>query len=473
MADIVIVPLTAPDCMGARALALLRSTDKLFLQTTEHPFSGVVIGMHRPFQSMDDLYQTAANFDELSAAIAARLVKDAPCVYAVTGHIQATQLPCIEAGAAAEGLSIEMLPGMPLHAAAYSDKPIGGLCTASELPHILDPCQPVVIEEIDSSSAASRVKLHLMEYFPDDWVVLLADVSKNGTFYRRQIPLFELDRQARYSPACCAYVPAAPPEFWFRSGYEQLMRVMRRLRAPGGCPWDREQTHESLKRPLLEECYELLDAIDEGDDEHLCEELGDVLLQVVFHCVIAEEQGRFTDRDVTAALVDKLIYRHPHIFAEARADTTEHVLANWEKLKKVEKGQQMQTDVLLSVPRNLPALTRSWKVQKKAANVGFDWPSAEDAFYKIKEETAELSAAMDNGGNADEELGDLLFAVVNVARLLSLDPEFLLRDATDKFIRRFSAMETAVNRDGQILENMTLSEMDVYWKEIKMAENGR
>lgn len=472
MADILIVPLSAPDLMGARALSLLKNADRLFLQTEKHPFAKAVTTLGRPYESMDALYEEATDFDALNLAIANRLVEAAPCVYAVTGHIGNTQLPAIQAAAASAGLCAEALPGVPLYAVAFPDRRVDGVCTAAALWPLIDPAMSLAVEEIDSAIAAGHVKLRLMEYFPDDWAILLADADADGAFKAKDIALYELDRQKRYSATCCAFIPAAPPEALCRSGYEQLLGVMRKLRAPGGCPWDREQTHESLKQPLLEECYELLDAIDEQDDAHICEELGDVLLQVVFHCVIAEEQGRFTERDVTTALVDKLVFRHPHIFGKARADTAETVLVNWEKLKKIEKDQKTQTDALMSVPRNLPALTRSRKVQKKAADVGFDWDSAEEAFHKIAEETAELQSAMAAGEHVEEELGDLLFAVVNVARLCKLDPEFLLLDATDKFIRRFAAMEDLVMRAGHTLEEMTMMEMDACWDRVKMTENG-
>ena len=226
-----------------------------------------------------------------------------------------------------------------------------------------------------------------------------------------------------------------------------------------------------MKGALLEECYEVLDAIDQKDDAALCEELGDVLLQVVFHAAIAESQGRFTVRDVATGIVQKLIYRHPHVFGSVKADTAEQVLVNWDRLKKAEKHQQTQTDAMKSVPRGFPALMRSRKVQKKAADVGFDWDSAEAAFPKISEEAEELRAAMGSGEGIAEEMGDLLFAVVNVARLLHLEPEFLLQEATDKFIGRFSAMEALALSRGTKLENLSFSEQDELWSLIKSTEN--
>jgi tetrapyrrole methylase family protein/MazG family protein len=245
------------------------------------------------------------------------------------------------------------------------------------------------------------------------------------------------------------------------------MRIVRRLRAPNGCPWDREQTHESLKNALLEESYELIDAIDEQDDSHICEEMGDVLLQFALHAAIAEEQSAFTHRDACTELVEKLIYRHPHVFGDIRVSGSDEVLKNWDALKMSQRKQTTQTEVLKSVPKSFPALLRSRKVQKKAADIGFDWESAQQAFYKIAEETAELAEAMEQGSHIEEEMGDLLFAVVNVARLLKLEPEFLLMQATDKFIHRFEIMENLAKSRGNELKDLSFSEQDKQWDEAK------
>ena len=224
---------------------------------------------------------------------------------------------------------------------------------------------------------------------------------------------------------------------------EDLRQIMQILRAPGGCPWDAEQTHESIRKNMIEEAYEVVDAIDSGDPAALQEELGDVLMQVVFHSQMEAEAERFTLDDVADGVCKKLVYRHPHVFGNVHAETSEQVLKNWDALKLVEKSQKSQTESMQSIPRQLPALMRAEKVQKKASRVGFDWDNADGAFEKIAEETTELQQAAQSG-NADqvrEELGDLLFSVVNAARLLHADPEEALTAASDKFIRRFSAVE--------------------------------
>ena len=252
--------------------------------------------------------------------------------------------------------------------------------------------------------------------------------------------------------------------------FADLCRVMEILRGEGGCPWDREQTHESIRKNFIEETYEVVEAIDTKDAHLLCEELGDVLLQVVFHTEIEREAGRFTVGDVTDGIVKKLIYRHPHIFADTAAETADKVMDNWDKLKAKEKHRDTVTSSMRSVPRPLPALMRAEKVGKRAAKVGFDFATAADAAVKIAEETNEVLTATD--ATRAEEVGDLLFAAVNVARKCGVDPERALSDATDKFIDRFAAVEDAVRADGKRMEDLPLSVLDTYWDRVKANRNG-
>lgn len=246
-----------------------------------------------------------------------------------------------------------------------------------------------------------------------------------------------------------------------------LVEIVRLLRGPGGCPWDAEQTHQSIRRGFLEEAYEVAEAIDEGSPDHLKEELGDVLLQVVFHAVIAREDGWFDWDDVADGVCKKLIYRHPHVFGDTAVSSTGEVLENWEQLKRTEKGQISHADAADSVARSLPALWRAEKVQKKAAKCGFDWPDVSGAMDKLTEEAGELDAAISGQGDPAEELGDLLFAAVNAARFLKLDPENCLNAATDKFLARFRRVEEAAAAQGRRLDDMTLAEMDALWDRIK------
>lgn len=246
-----------------------------------------------------------------------------------------------------------------------------------------------------------------------------------------------------------------------------LEHIVSILRAPGGCPWDGEQTHESLRRGMLEESYEVVEAIDEGSASHLKEELGDVLLQVVFHADIEKDAGRFTLDDVADGICKKLIFRHPHVFGDVSVSGSDEVLVNWEVLKREEKGQETYSDTLRSVARSLPALWRAEKVQKKAKKAGFDWPDASGAMDKLSEELEELKQAVTENSNVAEELGDLLFAAVNVSRFIKADPEETLTAATDKFISRFEKVERLVAQTGQDMAELPLEELDKLWEEAK------
>ena len=258
-------------------------------------------------------------------------------------------------------------------------------------------------------------------------------------------------------------------DFVYKEQYtvEDLVEIIRLLRSDHGCPWDREQSHESIRRNFLEEAYEAVEAIDEKDPEHLKEELGDVLMQVIFHSVMEEEEGRFCLNDVADRTCKKLINRHPHVFGTVRVSGSGEVLRNWDEIKRQEKGQETLASAMNSVAKSLPALWRAEKVQNKARKVGFDWPDVSGALGKVREETTELKQAILGNTNVEEELGDLLFAVVNVARFLKVDPEQALGSACDKFVARFQKVEEMARSAGSALENMSLSEMDVLWDRAK------
>ena len=253
-------------------------------------------------------------------------------------------------------------------------------------------------------------------------------------------------------------------------GFNDLLDIMARLRAENGCPWDRKQTHESLRIYMIEETYEVLEALDDGDKHKFCNELGDLLLQIVFHAQIAKENGDFDSSDVISEICNKLISRHTHIFGDARADTPEEVVKNWEAIKKKEKQLESQAGVLKDVPSNLPALMRSYKVQQKAAQVGFDWDNIDDVFRKVDEEIQELRDVYKskNVERITDELGDAMFAIVNLSRFLKVQPELALTGTINKFIRRFEYIEEQSTKAGKKLEDMSLEEMDGLWNEAKV-----
>lgn len=256
-----------------------------------------------------------------------------------------------------------------------------------------------------------------------------------------------------------------------RYDYEDLLEIMKILRAPGGCPWDAEQTHRSILRNFQEETYEFCEAAELDDEHGMCEELGDVLMQVVFHAQIEAEQGRFTMEDVCDGICKKMIFRHPHVFGSAHCETSGEVLDTWDAVKRVEKSQKTVTDTLRSVARTLPALWRAEKIERKAAKAGFHWASVDGALAKLEEEVAELRAAIAAGSSEEDELGDLLLAACDVAAMLELDPERALHAACEKFIRRFAALEEAAA--GQELHALAEKELTALWIAAKQRASGQ
>ena len=252
-------------------------------------------------------------------------------------------------------------------------------------------------------------------------------------------------------------------------GYEDLLEIIRLLRSEDGCPWDKAQTHQSIRRGMLEEAYEAAEAIDNDDPVLLKEELGDVLMQVVFHADIESDAGRFTIDDVCDGVVKKLLFRHPHVFGSACEDSPESVLVSWDKLKRQEKGQKTVADSMDSVARSLPGLWRAEKLQSKAASAGFEWPDVQGALDKLEEEVAELRRAVEEGGDVPEELGDVMFAAVKVGRFCACDPEDAVNGTCEKFIRRFRAVENGAAAQGREVSQLSLEEMTALWDEAKRS----
>ncbi len=318
-----------------------------------------------------------------------------------------------------------------------------------------------------------QCKLQLLSWYDPDQPVLFVPPGSGQDRHYTPLPLCEIDRQRQYDHTCAVLIPALGLEERRRFDFYDLVRVMAILRGEDGCPWDREQTHESLRKYLIEEAYETVAAIDEGDWDHVAEELGDVLLQIVFHARVGEERGTFDLSDITTHICRKMIDRHRHIFGGDRCETPEEVTANWEKIKKQERGYTTQGEALRGVSEGLPALMRAAKVQKKAHDAGFDWQSPRDALKKVQDEAGKMLSALGSaGGNLEEKAGELLFACVHAARLSGVDSEEALKSATGRFIARFCAMENAILQDGKRLEGLTLSEMDVYWKGSKQRPEG-
>ncbi len=420
-------------------------------------------------ETLDGLYNRSSDFDSLINEAAEKLSGE-DVLFVTLGAICSNRI----AFAAAElvrqrGGTVTVIPyeNAALCAAfawgvADSIKGVS-VFNAFSFEQVMDTSVTVVVDEISSKLLASELKLKLMRQYGEQHDVFVAD-TKNMT--GKHIPLFCLDAQQTYGYYTSVVLPAYPAVQKKRFTFSDSLAIMAMLRTE--CAWDREQTHDSLKRCLLEECYEVIEAIDNEDSDGLCEELGDVLLQVIFHSCIAKQQGNFDVFDVTTALCNKMISRHTHIFADAHADTPESVIQNWDKVKRNERGQHSVSDVIKAIPKSMPALIRSNKVQKKAGDAGFDFKDAAMAALKLKEEICEALNSVETE-NIFIEAGDLLFSAVNVVRLLGVEPELALQKATDKFIDRFGKVEKIALCKGIDLKNSDLKTLDELWESVKRS----
>ncbi len=328
------------------------------------------------------------------------------------------------------------------------------------------PELPALLMGVDSPELARHLRHVLLSVYPREHGVFHVDGGK-----KKEEKVAELD-EGNFSATTCIFVPALTEGTAFESFHE----IVAHLRAPDGCPWDREQTHQSLRTHLLEESYEALEAIDAGDFASMREEFGDLLLQIVLHAQIASEEGQFTMVDIVKGIHDKIVRRHPHVFGDVEVDGVKDVLTNWEQLKEKERreneeeeGGKKKEGLLDGVPLSLPALTQAQEYQDRAARVGFDWPEIEGVLDKVREEIEEIKAAQ-NLEEVTAELGDLFFVLVNLARWKKVDAESALRETNTKFKKRFGYVEQGAKRQGRSLSDMTLEEMDALWNEAKDGE---
>lgn len=480
MSKLTIVPLgLAWGQLTLEALEALVQADKVLLRTGRLAATQTLSDRGIAFTALDHLHDSSEDFDALCTAVT-QAVLDALKTHASVafGVIDPLCDETVNAliDALPKEVALSVLPGVSLGSRGASAAlgalraPMGqGLrvVPAVAAPSLQqDPSLPLIITEVDTRTLAGEVKLWLLERYPGEHLVALTAAET------QTLPLAEIDRQPAYDHRTSLYVPPAGLMARQRFGAADLVAIMGILRGPQGCPWDLEQTHESLRQFLIEEAYEAVDAVDSGDPMALADELGDVLLQVVFHAEIARQHGSFTFDEVTTAICAKMISRHAHIFGDTRCATAQDVLVNWDKIKQVERGQSTQAQVMRAVPKYLPALMRAAKVQKKAANVGFDWADASGALPKVYEEAQELAQALATGQGLEEESGDLLFAAVNVLRLAGVTPELALARATEKFLARFEAMENHIIGAGKAIQDLTLAEMDVYWDLVKCQQAG-
>lgn len=512
--------------LSLETMGLLQNCAQVILRTAVHPTVAELEKQNVKFTSCDDLYEKAASFEEVYNSVVERVLaaaQNGDVVYAVPGSplVAEKTVVLMRTAAKAQGIKLLIKPSMSFLDLAYVElgiDPIAGLqiIDAQDFAEIASAGQhPLMITQVYSQMVAGDLKIALMDVLPDEYEIYFLRNLGLPDEECRPIKLFELDRQPNIDHLTSAYIPpmaegaentvfekvddaeAVPgiitygeneddfaeedeeegyaEDFLPEAGFDDfdiqpLADVMRTLREPGGCPWDREQTHKSIRSNMIEEVYEYLEAVDADDVDGMREELGDVLMQVVFHARMAQEAGRFDLQDVIDEVVDKLIRRHPHVFGDTHVDNSNDVLVNWEAIKKQEK--QERKHVLDGVSQGLPALLRAYKLQSKAAKVGFDWQDSASVWAKVQEELGELQEALQAGDKAaaESELGDVLFAVVNYARHNGIEPEVALDGTNNRFASRFNYVEKQVEASGKKWQNFNLNELDEFWNQAKDLE---
>ncbi|EOU2071871.1 nucleoside triphosphate pyrophosphohydrolase [Clostridium perfringens] len=472
----------AYEALTIGALKELKNNKNIYFRTEKHPTVDFLKDEGIKFESYDHAYEKYDSFDDVYKYIAEDLITkikdDEDLIYAVPGHPLVAEKSVINLIELCKenNIQYEVLPAVSFVDAmmeALQVDPIEGvkIIDAFDMKNqILDKRVGTIITQVYNNFIASEVKLRLLEGYEDDTeIIFVRAAGVEGLESIRKIPLYELDWQEDIDYLTSIYIPK---DLGNKKDFQDLLDIIETLRNPGGCPWDREQTHESLKSALLEECYEVIDAIENKDEDALIEELGDVLLQVVFHASIGKEDGYFDIMDVIGGISNKMINRHPHVFGNEKANTSEQVLVNWDEIKKEEKGIKTLTEEMQNITKSLPATTRAYKVQKKAKKVGFDWDDVNCAMDKVKEELNEIKEVYncEDKSIIEGEVGDLLFACINVARFLEVDGELALDKTIKKFIKRFSYIENEAIKNNKNLKDMTLEEMDKLWEEAKTSE---
>ncbi|MDM8101474.1 MULTISPECIES: nucleoside triphosphate pyrophosphohydrolase [Oceanobacillus] len=456
---------------------LTQAQQTIYARTNDHPVIKVLEAERVSFTSFDTLYEEEEQFDTVYARITAQLVEAAKTsedtvIYAVPGHpmlaektvqllLEQNEVEVLIAGG--QSYLDDLFTAMQID-------PIEGFQFVDGTDFRRDQLHfgnHLFVCQVYDMFIASEVKLTLLEDLPPAYEVYIVEAAGSRAEKIEKVRLEELDHRMEISNLTTLYIPPVPKGYLHHT-FPFLREVMAILRGPDGCPWDKKQTHESLRHHTIEEVYELIEAIDEEDDDHIVEELGDLLMHILLHSQIGEDNGYFTIDDVIQSISDKMIYRHPHVFGGATADTEETVLENWEELKKQEKGKERES-VLDGIPVHLPALAKAYKLVSKAGKVGFEWRHVDEVWEKLKEEIDEVIEAVQDKDLTDveEELGDVLFVLANISRYYKVNPEVALERANRKFISRFQYIENKLEEKRQSPETASLQEMDAYWEEAK------
>ncbi len=458
-----------------QALTTLQAAERVLLRTAQHPIVDQLAAQGIAFESYDDYYEKGATFDAVYRAIADDILTRlaaGPVVYAVPGNPFVAERT-VELLKAAYS-NIEYVHGASFIDAlitALAIDPVNGLRIVDSLdlkPFMQLNDDVLVCIQCYDAVVASQLKIWLGQNFDDEQPVLVVQSAGiKGSQKITELPLYQLDRHRQFDHlTSVVIIPQADRR---RYQLAQLMDIVKLLRSENGCPWDRQQTHQSLKDNLLEEAYEVAEALEKGDLFELEEELGDLLLQVVFHAQIASENGDFMMTDITDGISQKLIRRHPHVFGDDTAQDAEQVKRNWEAIKRAERQHDTTAQVMAKYSKGLPALFRSEEVIGKAIKSGFDWENVDQAIAKVKEEIAELIEAIAVGdkGHIEEELGDLLFASCVAAKKLGIAPEHALQKSVDKFIARYQRMEKLLEKRSLALKTLDLAALVAIWRESK------
>lgn len=460
----------------------LKAAKKLYVRTVDHPVLEELAAEGLQFESFDAVYEKHGTFQPVYEEISELLIEATVAgdvMYAVPGHPlvaeQTVQLLIAAAEAGKVNLVIEGGQSFldPIFGALKID-PIEGfqlLDGTSFNMHDINMRQHILIAQVYDAFSASEVKLTLMEKYDDEYPVTVVTAAGSSQEKLITVPLYELDQSVEVDNLTTIYVPPVKSQEDALRDWATFRQIIATLRGPNGCPWDQKQTHESLKKYLLEEAHEYLAAVDAEDDFAMIEELGDVLLQVFLNAQIGEDMGYFTLEDVLASISEKMIRRHPHVFSDVSVEDADDVVANWEVIKAEEKGTS-DKPLLDEEYRASSSLQTAYNYQKRAAKVGFDWPDVAGAWDKFAEEWQEFRDEVTKG-SADtrlDEFGDVLFTLVNLARFYKLSPEEAMLHANEKFARRFGYVEEKVKESGKPFSAYTLEQLDVFWDEAKRLE---
>jgi len=460
--------------------SLIDENKAVYVRTNDHPVISTLEEEGVIFHSFDSIYEKHEQFEAVYKEIVEVLLekaKETDIVYAVPGHplvAEKTVQLLIEKDK--EGIvSIEIAGGQSFLDSIFQAlriDPIEGfqLLDGTALDRSsIQLRNHLIIGQVYDAFSASEVKLTLMDVLPYDYPIKIVTAAGSILEKIKEIELHELDREIDLNNLTSIYVPPVQEEKLLYKEFSQLRHIIAELRGPNGCPWDKKQTHESLRKYLLEESYELIEAINEGDIDHIIEELGDVLLQVMLHSQLGEDEGYFSIDDVIEGISDKMIRRHPHVFGEEQAESVDDVMKHWQNAKKQEAKEETES-ILDGINRAMPNLLQAYELQRKAAKVGFDWPNVEGAWEKVKEEVLEFQEELKEANNREQiesEFGDVLFSLVNIARFYKVDPELAIFQTNKKFLQRFSYIEKKVKESERDWSDMSLEELDGFWNEAK------